>query len=439
MNERKALVAIIGRQNVGKSTLLNRLAGKRIAIVEDFPGTTRDRVYADVVWQERTFTVVDTGGLEITTDNVIGRGVKKQVEMAVEDADLILFLTAVGDGVMPDDIEIADMVRRSRKPVILVVNKVDNDKAESHVPEFYRLGIGEPFAISAYHARSTGELLDKIVAALPEMEPLTEEPEGVKIAIVGRPNVGKSLLLNSLCGEDRAIVSDIPGTTRDATDTYLEIDGEKIVLIDTAGVRRRGSIEVGIEKYSVLRSMMAIERSDLALLVIDATEPAAAQDMHIAGHIEQAARGILIIVNKWDLITEKQPGEWIEMLKRNFKFVPYAPILFVSAKTGQNVSKIIPAAVEVYAERMKQIPDKVIKGIIQQAVASHNIPRKGKYTLSIKKITQTGVNPPTFTFRVNDTRLIHFSYRRYLENQIRDVFGFKGTPIRLVFSTGGGA
>jgi len=438
MNERKALVAIIGRQNVGKSTLLNRLAGKRIAIVEDFPGTTRDRIYADVKWQERVFTVVDTGGLEIAAENEIGRGVKQQVNAAIRAADLILFLTDAKDGVMPADLEIADMARRSRKPTLLVVNKVDNDQMEASVPEFYRLGAGDPFPISAFHARGTGELLDKIVAMLPAREPVAEDPDAVKIAIVGRPNVGKSLLLNALTGEERAIVSEVPGTTRDATDTRLEIDGERVILIDTAGIRRRGAVETGIEKYSVLRSMLAIDRCDVALLVLDATEPAAAQDLHIGGYISQAAKGVVIIVNKWDLITEKKPGEWIEALRRNFKFMHYAPILFISAKTKMGLEKVMPTALEVYRERLKEIPDKVIRGVVQQAVASHNIPRKGKYTLSIKSVKQTGVNPPAFTFRVNDARLIHFSYRRYLENEIRNVFGFTGTPIRLIFSAGGG-
>jgi GTP-binding protein len=437
MSERKSLVAIIGRQNVGKSTLLNRLAGKRISIVEDLPGTTRDRIFADVIWQEKLFTVVDTGGLGIATDDEIGRGVTQQVNVAIRDADLIIFMTDVKEGIMPHDMEIANAVRRTHKPVILVVNKVDNDQMESQVPEFFKLGLSDPFAISAYHARNTGELLDKIVELLPVVEIIPDKPDITKIAIVGRPNVGKSMLLNALLGEERAIVSEVPGTTRDATDTRLEIDAGKIILIDTAGIRRRGSVEVGVEKYSVLRSMMAIDRCDIALLVLDATEPAAAQDLHVGGYIHQANKGIVIIVNKWDLIAEKKTEEWIEALKMNFKFVSYAPILFVSAKTKKGVDKIMPMAMQVFQERTKQIPDKVIKGIIMQAVASHNIPRKGKYTLSNKNVTQTGVNPPTFTFRINDARLIHFSYQRYLENQIRDVFGFTGTPIRLIFSTGG--
>jgi GTPase len=437
MNERKPLVVIIGRQNVGKSTLLNRLAGKRISIVEDLPGTTRDRVYADVTWQDKVFTVVDTGGLETDAETEILRGVNQQISLAMNAADLIIFLTDAKEGVMPTDIEIADMVRRSGKPVLMVVNKVDNDQMENHVPEFFSLGLGEPFSISAYHARNTGDLLDKIISLLPTIEAVPDEPNTIKVAIVGRPNVGKSMLLNSLLGEERAIVSDVPGTTRDATDTTLEFGDKKIILIDTAGIRRRGSVEVGVEKYSVLRSMLAIDRCDIALLVLDATEPAAAQDLHVGGYIHQAHKGIVMIVNKWDLIKEKNQEQWMEALRQNFKFVTYAPILFISAKTKQGVDKVIPTALLVYQERMKQIPDNVIRDVIQTAVASHNIPRKGKYTLSIKNVRQTGVNPPTFTFRVNDARLIHFSYQRYLENQIRAVFGFAGTPIRLIFSTGG--
>ncbi len=437
MNKRKPLVAIIGRQNVGKSTLLNRLAGKRIAIVEDLPGTTRDRVYADVAWQDKVFTVVDTGGLETAAETEILRGVNQQIAAAINAADLIIFLTDAKEGVMPTDMEIAEMVRRTGKPVLLVANKVDNERMENHVPEFHQLGLGEPFAISAYHALNTGELLDKIVSLLPDIEAVPDTPGTMKIAIVGRPNVGKSMLLNALLGEERAIVSEVPGTTRDATDTALEFDGRKIILIDTAGIRRRGSVEVGVEKYSVLRSMMAIDRCDVALLVLDATEPAAAQDLHVGGYIQQAFKGVMMVVNKWDLVTEKNQEEWIGALRREYKFLSYAPIIFISAKTKHGVEKVIPTALQVYEERMKQIPDKVIKDLIQQAVASHNIPRKGKYTLSIKSVRQTGVNPPTFTFRVNDARLIHFSYQRYLENQIRNVFGFTGTPIRLIYSTGG--
>ena len=434
---RKPIVAIIGRQNVGKSTLLNRLAGKRIAIVEDLPGTTRDRVFADVLWQDKTFTLVDTGGLEIELTDEISKGVEKQVTAAITSADLVIFMVDVKDGIMPADQEIASLLRKARKPIILVVNKVDNDRLEMEVPEFYQLGLGEPFSISAHHARGTGDFLDKIVSKLPELPLLVTGPNMLKIAIVGRPNVGKSMLLNTLLGEERSIVSDVPGTTRDATDTTLDFEGEPVVLIDTAGIRRRGQIESGVEKYSVLRSLLAIERCDVALLVMDATEIVTAQDLHVGGYIYNAAKGIVLLVNKWDLIPEKNVQDWITGLKSNFKFADYAPVLFISALTGEGVGEVIPTANKVYEQRMKRIPDEEVRRVIRQAIAEHNIPRKGRLTLAVNKITQSGVNPPEFTFKVNDSRLIHFSYKRYLENQLRKEFGFEGTAIRLVFSSGG--
>jgi GTP-binding protein len=435
----KPLVAIIGRQNVGKSTLLNRLAGKRIAIVEDLPGTTRDRVLADVVWQDKEFTVVDTGGLEITPDTEIGRGVRHQVSVALGEADIILFVVDAKNGVMPDDLEIADMLRRSDKPVILVVNKVDNERALPDVAEFYQLGLDDPIPISAYHASGTAELLDRIIARLPALQPPTPEPEMLKVAIVGRPNVGKSMLLNALVGEERSIVSETPGTTRDAVDTILDFDGKSVLLIDTAGIRRRGQIETGIEWYSVLRSLRAIDRCDVALLVLDATELPTAQDTHIAGYIQQAAKGMVLVSNKWDLVADRNVGDWEQVLKSDFKFMIYAPMLTISAMTGQGVDQLIPTATRVYEERQKRLNDAEVRGVVQQAVALHTVPRKGKRELVIKSVSQTGISPPTFTFRVNDSRLIHFSYQRYLENRLREAFGFYGTPLRLVFSSGGGS
>jgi GTP-binding protein len=435
---RKPIVAIIGRQNVGKSTLLNRLAGKRIAIVEDLPGTTRDRVFTDVVWQDREFTVVDTGGLEITPDTEIGRGVRQQVELAVRDADLILFVTDVKEGVMPADFEIADMLRRAEKPVVLVVNKVDNDSLETEVVEFYQLGLDDPVPISAHHARGTGELLDRIVGLLPALPPAPPEPEMMKVAIVGRPNVGKSMLLNAILGEERSIVSETPGTTRDAIDTLFDYEGQNVLLIDTAGIRRRGSVEVGVEKYSVMRSLRAIERCDIALLVLDANEPATAQDMHVAGYIVQEYKGIVLVVNKWDLVKEKDTTAWIQTLRNVYKFVTFAPVIFISALTGSGVKEVVPAAFLVYAERQKRLLDAEVGSIINQALAAHPPPKKGRRQLSIKSGSQTGINPPVFTFRVNDERLVHFTYRRYLENRIREAFGFTGTPIKLLFSPGGG-
>jgi len=432
----KPIVAIIGRQNVGKSTLLNRLAGKRISIVEDLPGTTRDRVFTDVTWNDRSFTLVDTGGLELGMINEIDRGVKEQITQAMSEADAIIFVVDVKDGIMPADAEIADLVRRLKKPTLLVANKGDNDKLEAQAVEFYKLGLGEPFVISAYHGRSTAELIEKIIAILPESTPSPDEPEIMKVAIVGKPNVGKSMLLNALLGKERTIVSNVPGTTRDAIDTELEFMDKRVLLIDTAGIRKRGQIETGIEQYSVIRSMHAIDRCDVALLVLDATEMYSAQDTHIAGYIQQAVKGIVIIVNKWDLVTHENQALWAENTRKQFKFMAYAPVMFISAKTGKSVQDVMPQAYQVYQERIKQIPVAELRGVMRDAVASHNMPRKGKMMLTVKGVTQTGVNPPTFVFKVNNTKLVHFSYRRFLENKLRESFGFTGTPLKLEFKSG---
>ena len=433
----KPIVAIIGRQNVGKSTLLNRLAGKRISIVEDLPGTTRDRVFADVSWNDKAFTLVDTGGLELGMETEIDRGVKEQITQAMSEADAIIFMVDVKDGIMPADTEIADLVRRLKKPTLLVANKADNDKLEAQAAEFYQLGLGDPSVISAYHGRSTAELIEQIIAMLPETTPSLDEADLMKVAIVGKPNVGKSMLLNTLLGKERVIVSDVPGTTRDAIDTTFDFSGINVLLIDTAGIRKRGQVETGIEQYSVLRSMRAIDRCDVALLVLDATEMFSAQDMHIAGYIQQAFKGIVIIVNKWDLVTNENQVLWAENTRKQFKFMSYAPVLFISAKLGQGVDKVMPQVYQVYQERIKQIPVAELNGVIQDAIAAHNMPRKGKIVLSIKGVTQTEVNPPTFTFKVNNSNIVHFSYRRFLENKLREAFGFTGTPLRLVFKTGG--
>jgi GTP-binding protein len=432
----KPIVAIIGRQNVGKSTLLNRLAGKRISIVEDLPGTTRDRVFTDVTWNDRSFTLVDTGGLELGMINEIDRGVKEQITQAMSEADAIIFVVDVKDGIMPADAEIADLVRRLKKPTLLVANKGDNDKLEAQAVEFYKLGLGEPFVISAYHGRSTAELIEKIIAILPESTPSPDEPEIMKVAIVGKPNVGKSMLLNALLGKERTIVSNVPGTTRDAIDTELEFMDKRVLLIDTAGIRKRGQIETGIEQYSVIRSMHAIDRCDVALLVLDATEMFSAQDTHIAGYIQRAVKGIVIIVNKWDLVTHENQALWAENTRKQFKFMAYAPVMFISAKTGKSVQDVMPQAYQVYQERIKQIPVAELRGVMRDAVASHNMPRKGKMMLTVKGVTQTGVNPPTFVFKVNNTKLVHFSYRRFLENKLRESFGFTGTPLKLEFKSG---
>ena len=433
----KSIVAIIGRQNVGKSTLLNRMAGKRLAIVEDLPGTTRDRILANVSWQGTEFAVVDTGGLELKPQSTIAQGVKEQVETAITEADIIIFLVDIRDGIVPSDLEIADMLRQVSKPLILVANKADNAKLETEAVEFYELGLGEPLAISAYHGRGTTELLDRIVSLLPTPTLVEAEPEIMKVAIIGRQNVGKSTLLNALLGEERAIVDDIPGTTRDAIDTIFDFDGQSVLLIDTAGIRRRGRLGVGVERYSVIRALRAIERADIVLLILDATELVTAQDMHIAGYIQQAAKGIVLVVNKWDLVVNKNTTEYNRYIRSQLKFMPYAPVLYISAKLGQGVSKIMPQVCQVYQERLKRLSTTMVNSVIQQAVAAHTLPRIGSKHLKILYATQAEVNPPTFVFFVNDAKLLHFSYQRYLENKLRQSFGFAGTPLRLVFKTRG--
>ena len=432
----KPIVAIVGRQNVGKSTLLNRVAGKRLAIVADLPGTTRDRILANVSWQETEFTIIDTGGLELKPQTTVGQGVKEQVETAINEADIIIFLVDVRDGVTPPDLEIADMLRQVSKPIILVANKADNAKLETEAVEFYELGLEEPLAISAYHGRGTTELLDRIVSLLPTPTLVKTEPEIMKVAIVGRQNVGKSTLLNALLGEERAIVDDIPGTTRDAIDTLLDFDGQSVLLIDTAGIRRRGRLGVGVERYSVIRALRAIERADIVLLVLDASELVTAQDMHIAGYIQQAAKGIVLVVNKWDLV-EGNKIEYNRYIRSQLRFMPYAQVLYISAKFGQGVSEIMPQVCQVYQERLKRLSTTLVNSVVQQAVAAHTLPRIGSKQLKILYATQAEVNPPTFVFFVNDVKLLHFSYQRYLENKLRQSFGFAGTPLRLVFKTRG--
>ena len=433
----KPIVAVIGRQNVGKSTLLNRLAGRRIAIVEDQPGTTRDRIFADVSWQGSEFIVVDTGGLELKPDSGVAQAVNEQVKTAMSEADIIVFLVDVKDGVTTSDLEITDLLRSSEKPVLLVANKADNDRLATEAAEFFALGLDEPLVVSAYHGRGVSELLDRIISLLPPAPPLIAEPEVMKLAIVGRPNVGKSMLLNALLGEERAIVNDIPGTTRDAIDTLLDFNGQSVLLIDTAGIRRRGRLGAGVERYSVLRALKAIERADIALLVLDATELVTAQDMHIAGYIQQAAKGIVLLVNKWDLAMGLTKAECSQNIRNKLKFASYASLLFISAKLGQGVDKVINQALKVYQERLKRIATAEVNSLVQQVVAAHSPPRSGRRQLKFLYATQADVNPPTFVFFVNDARLMHFSYQRYLENKLRQSFGFAGTPLRLVFKTRG--
>jgi len=433
----KPVVAIVGRQNVGKSTLLNRLAGERLAIVADLPGTTRDRILVDVSWRGAGFTLVDTGGIEVKPDCPVARRVRQQVETAIAEADVIIFLVDVRDGVVPSDLEIADMLRSSSKPVIVAANKADNAKLEAEAVEFYELGMGEPVAISAYHGRATAELMDRVTSLLPALSPVEPEPDIMRVAIVGRPNVGKSMLVNAILGRERAIVDRAPGTTRDALDTLFDFGGQNVLLIDTAGVRRRGRLGVGVERYSVIRALRAINRCDVGVLVVDASELLTAQDMHIAGYIQEATKGIVLVVNKWDLVQGGSTTDCDRYIRSELKFMSYAPILYASAKFGHGVDRIMPRVCEVYRERRKRLTTAVVNSVVQQAVAAHGLPRSGRNRLKILYATQAEVNPPTFVFFVNDASLLHFSYRRYLENKLRQSFGFAGTPFRLIFKTRG--
>ncbi len=435
----KPVVAIVGRQNVGKSTLLNRVVQKRLAITSDVPGTTRDRIMADVNWEGRNFIIVDTGGLPPRPESEIDQAVMQQVDEAISAADTIVFLVDVKDGVTPFDEEIAARLHRTGKPVLLAVNKVDNEKLEAAVPEFYRLGLGEPVPISAYHNEGVAGLMDRIVATLPEKEAAVagETAPVVKLAIVGHPGVGKSMLLNAFLKEKRAIVSSKPGTTRDTIDSLIDFQGQNVLLIDTAGIRRRGQVAPGVEKYSVIRSLEAIDRADVALLVIDATEPATAQDTHVAGYIRDAGKGILVLVNKWDTVENRDEKAWADALRDKFNFVPYAPILFISAQEKWGIDRIIPEAVEVYRERQKRVPTEELNEVLQRAMAAHPPAHVGKKLLKIFSASQSGVNPPSITFNVNDPKLVHFSYQRYLENQLRQAFGFMGTPLTLEFKARG--
>ncbi len=429
----KPVVAIIGRPNVGKSTLFNRLLGKRKAIVEDLPGTTVDRIHSDISWEGRDLTLVDCGGLEANPGPAMKRKVRDQVEKAIAGADLLLFLVDARDGVIPADGETADIVRRAGKPMMLVANKVEGPKQEAQVAQFYELGMGDPIAISAYHGHGIHELMQKIIERLPPPTTAVAEPKSMKIAIVGRPNVGKSLLLNTLLGEERVVVDEIPGTTRDTIDTVLQYKGEKVTLIDTAGIRRRGRIDQGIEQYSSQRTADAIERADIALLVVDAVEGLTAQDVHILGYIHKAFKGAVLLINKWDLVEVGDTSLWMEVVKRKTRFMPYIETHFISAKTGRGVDKILPLATRIYQERLRVLEPTLLDSIVADAEAAKQSPKQGRRRLKVYKATQTGVNPPTFSFSVNDAKLVHFSYQRFLENKMRQYCGFKGTPLRLVF------
>jgi GTP-binding protein len=448
------VVAIVGRPNVGKSTLFNRLIGERLAIVEDVPGTTRDRVYGVAEWNGRRFTVVDTGGLELEPGTDIEARVQVQARVAIEEADVILFVVDAAAGLAPLDHEVADRLRRASKPTILVVNKADNPRREHEAAEFYALGMEPTIAISAQHGRNTGDLADMIVWELPppseaeasvqpepgepteeELAELAETEVGPpRVAIVGRPNTGKSTLVNRVLGEERMIVSDVPGTTRDPVDTAVVIDDEPMILVDTAGIRRRGSIDRGIERYSVLRAMKAIDRADVAVVMTDATEGYTAQDAHVVGYVLEAGKGIVLVINKWDAVEKDghTADAWLKALRQEAPYLAWADIVFASALTGQRMERILREARRVAEERYRRVPTADLNRVVSEAVRAHPPSHVRNRLPKVYYATQAAVAPPTFVIFVNDPELIHFSYRRYLENRIRAEYGFLGTPIRLV-------
>jgi GTP-binding protein len=461
------IVALVGRPNVGKSTLFNRIVGQRIAVVHERPGTTRDRLHAQAEWNGVTFTVVDTGGIEVLPETVsAGKRpgpervlsqdsapyiplIRIQAEQAITEADAVVFLTDAAGGLTAADEEVADILRRARCPVFLAANKADNERLRQDALEFYALGLGEVYPVSALHGIGVADLLDDVVEALPSSEVVPEEEvdreAGVKIAIVGRPNVGKSSLLNKLLGEERAIVSPIAGTTRDAIDTHLEWEGTPIALIDTAGIRRRGKIDRGVERYSVLRALKAIQRADVALLMIDGVDGVTAQDAHVAGFILDEWASVVVLVNKWDAVDKDiveggrvdATAEYTRWVREALKFLDYVPVLYISALTGRRVSRVIPTALAVQEARFRRVPTGELNRLVQDALARHSPPSKRGKRLKVYYASQPGVDPPTFVFHVNDTELVHFGYERYLENRLREAYEFTGTPLKLVFKPRG--
>lgn len=450
------MVALVGRPNVGKSTLFNRLVGQRMAVTDEIPGTTRDRLQAESDWRGVTFTVVDTGGIEVyqpkgTRDAApLAEGsidfvpqIKSQALIAIDAADVVVMLVDALHGITAADEEIAEILRRTSKPVVLAANKADTLKKSDAAFEFYALGLGEVVPISAIHGLGVGDLLDAVIDALEDAEINLEDEDDdhLKIAIVGRPNAGKSTLLNHLLGEDRAIVSPIAGTTRDALDTTIKWHGEDVTLIDTAGIRRRGRIEPGVEKYSVLRAMNAIARADVALLMIDAEDGVTEQDEHIAGYVLDEYKGLVIVVNKWDAVEKDAHtmAEYTKQVRERLHFVPYTPLLFISALTGQRIHQVLEVAHRVWENRFMRIPTSELNRLVREAIRKHAPPMKGTKRLKIYFASQVKTSPPLFLFHVNDKKLVHFTYKRYLENQIRAEYPFEGTPIRLSFRESKGA
>ena len=432
----KPIAAIIGRPNVGKSTLFNALAGQQISIVKDTPGVTRDRIYADVSWLNYTFTIIDTGGIEPKTDDLILKSMREQAEIAIETADVIIFITDVREGLVDSDYEVARIIRRSGKPIVLVVNKVDNfQKFQNDVYEFYNLGLGDPLPISSSAKLGLGEMLDAVVSHFPAPGEEEEEDERPHVTIVGKPNVGKSSLINKLTGENRVIVTDIAGTTRDAIDTVIHHKDQDYVFIDTAGLRRKSKIKEDIERYSIIRTVTAVERADVVVLMIDAQEGVTEQDTKIAGIAHERGKGVIITVNKWDAIEkdDKTMYRFTSKIRDKLSFMSYAEILFISAKTGQRVDKLFDTIDMVLENQAMRISTGVLNEILTEATALKQPPSDKGRRLRLYYITQVSVKPPTFVIFINDKELTHFSYTRYIENQIRDTFGFRGTPIRFIY------
>jgi len=442
----KSLVALVGRPNAGKSTLFNRIVGRRLAVVSEVPGTTRDRLYADAEWTGINFTLVDTGGIEVTdgwnTEPLSEDSeqflplIRQQAAIAIQDADVIVQVVDGQSGITAADREVADILRKSKKPIIVAANKLESSKLSDNAYEFYELALGEVFPISALHGAGTGDLLDAIVEALPNpSEEEEEEDETVKIAILGKPNAGKSTLLNKMIGEERAIVSPIAGTTRDAIDTRLKWHGQEFTIIDTAGIRRRGKIEPGVEKYSVLRAIKTLKRADVALLLIDAEAGVTSQDTHIAGMLKDEMNGVIILVNKWDAVEKDSYTlyEFEKVLREELKFIPYAPILYISAKTGQRVNKILPKVLEVEEMRHQRIPTADLNKWMREVTTQHPPPSNAGRRVKFFYATQVTVAPPTIVMFVNKPEWVHFSYERYLENRLRELYPFEGTPVRLIY------
>ena len=431
----KPIVAIIGRPNVGKSTLFNRLAGERISIVEDTPGVTRDRIYADAEWLNYNFTIIDTGGLEPESDDMILKSMYAQAEIAIGSADVIVFVTDVKTGVTDSDMQVANILRKAQKPVLVAVNKVDDlAKYSMDVYEFYQLGLGDPIGVSAGQMLGLGELLDAVVAHFPEEAKNQEEEDVIKVAVIGKPNAGKSSLINRILGEERVIVSDIAGTTRDAIDSDYVYEGQKYTFIDTAGMRRKSKIKENIEKFSIIRAVAAVERADVCILMINAEEGITDQDTKIAGIAHEAGKAVIIAVNKWDLVEKDNHtmNKFIKDIDTELKYMPYAPKIFISAMTGQRVSKLFNMIKAVNENNARRVATGVLNDVLIEAMAMNQPPADKGRPLRIYYMTQVSVRPPTFVLFVNDTELLHFSYKRYIENQLREAFGFEGTPIHFI-------